>query len=53
VLRPGARFAALVFTSPANNPFMALRWSYFCVTPANRLLHRGNPEFSRWVATEF
>jgi ubiquinone/menaquinone biosynthesis C-methylase UbiE len=23
VLRPGARFAALVFTSPANNPFMA------------------------------
>jgi SAM-dependent methyltransferase len=23
VLRPGARFAALVFTTPANNPFMA------------------------------
>lgn len=23
VLRPGARFAALVFTAPANNPFMA------------------------------
>ena len=23
VLRPGARFAALVFTNPANNPFMA------------------------------
>jgi ubiquinone/menaquinone biosynthesis C-methylase UbiE len=23
VLRPGARFAALVFTSPANNPFLA------------------------------
>jgi hypothetical protein len=23
VLKPGARFAALVFTTPANNPFMA------------------------------
>ena len=36
VLRPGARFAALVFTTPADNPFMAL--------PMQILLRRARKE---------
>ena len=36
VLKPGARFAALVFTTPANNPFMAQ-------SPAILFRHAGKP----------
>lgn len=52
-LKPGARFAALVFTTPANNPFMAQPMAILLRHAASNRPVRANRDCLRSVATTF